>query len=121
MTSIPVEDVNLAFKFYTEILGFQQHTYLPEYSLAIVASSKENNNTLLMLEPNNNVLSKNYQNGLYQKKIPVITFSVQNIYKEFHRLKDLGITFIKEPTKQDWGIESVFDDTSGNYIQLIEQ
>ena len=49
MTSLPVDDPTKAFKFYTEIIGLKEHTYMPEGQLAIVTS--EDCKTTLMLEP----------------------------------------------------------------------
>jgi predicted enzyme related to lactoylglutathione lyase len=43
---------------------------------------------------------------------------VDDVQKEFERLKSLGVTFKEEPTNNEWGIEAVFDDTCGNYIKI---
>jgi hypothetical protein len=29
--------------------------------------------------------------------------------------------FSKEPTKVDWGIEKIFNDTCGDYVQLYQK
>jgi predicted enzyme related to lactoylglutathione lyase len=120
LTSIPVNDPLEAFKFYTEVLGFVQKVYMPEAYLAIVASPEEPNGTGLLLEPNNNPLSKTFQEGVYNAGLPIIVFGVEDIHKEYERLKSLGVVFRNEPTKAAWGIEAVFDDTCGNLIQLAQ-
>lgn len=120
LVSVFVNDPREAFAFYTEKLGFIKRLYMPEAWLAIVASPDEPEGTGLMLEPNQNPIAKTYQEGLYQSGIPVIVFSVPDLGAEYERLKGLGIRFKKEPTKTDWGFESVFDDTFGNYIMLIQ-
>jgi len=48
----------------------------------------------------------------------VIVFSVDDIQKEYERLKGLGVKFRKEPTKTEWGTETLLEDTCGNLIQL---
>ncbi|MDP2089085.1 MAG: VOC family protein [Flavobacteriaceae bacterium] len=120
MCSIPVTDPLKAHQFYTEILQFKSHLYMPEHQLAIVVDEGNPNFTKLLLEPNSNSISKNYQEGLYQSAIPIIVLNTEDIQQEYHRLKQLGINFMKEPTKQAWGLETVFDDTCGNYIQLVQ-
>jgi predicted enzyme related to lactoylglutathione lyase len=120
MCSIPVTDPIKAFQFYTKILNFKEHLYLPEYQLAIVISPEDLKGASLLLEPNDNSINKNYQEGAYNSSLPIIVFSTEDISQEYNRLKDLNVTFIKEPTKQDWGIEAIFDDSCGNYIQLVQ-
>jgi predicted enzyme related to lactoylglutathione lyase len=120
LTSIYVEDTFKAFKFYTEVLGFDQRYYLPEGYLAIVASPEEPNGTGLLLEPNSNPIASNYQKALYESNIPVIVFSVDDIEEEHERLKSKKVVFTMEPTQTDWGTEAVFDDTCGNLIKLLQ-
>jgi predicted enzyme related to lactoylglutathione lyase len=109
-----------AFKFYTEVLGFVEKMYVPEAYLAIVVSPEDPDGTQLLLEPNDHPIAKTYQEGIYKEGLPVIVFGVEDIQKEYERLKKLGVVFKKEPTKQEWGIEAIFDDTCGNYIQLVQ-
>jgi catechol 2,3-dioxygenase-like lactoylglutathione lyase family enzyme len=120
LVSIFVNDPIEAFKFYTETLGFVEKMYLPEAHLAIVASPEEPDGTQILLEPNGNLGTKTYFDGIYKAGLPVIVFSVKDIQKEFERLKGLGVKFRKEPTKTDVGIEAIFDDTCGNLVQLYQ-
>ena len=120
LTSVFVDDPNKAFKFYTEILGFVKKLHVPEAYLAIVASPEEPEGTGLLLEPNGSPIAKTYQEGVYKASIPVIVFGVTDIQQEFERLKKLGVVFRKAPTKTDWGIEAVLEDTCGNLIQLAQ-
>jgi len=118
MVSIYVDSPVKAFQFYTEILGFIKVMYEPEANLAIVASPQDSEGTGLLLEPNEKPLAKNYQQELYHAGVPVIVFFTENIHEEFQRLKNRGVKFKKEPTETQWGIEALFDDTCGNWIQL---
>jgi len=120
MTSVSVNNPIEAHKFYTEKLGFVSKMFVPEAYLAIVASSEEPNGTAILLEPRGNLGSKEFFDGIYDAGLPVITFGTDDIQKEYETLKARGIVFKKEPTKTDWGIEAVFDDTCGNYIQLAQ-
>jgi predicted enzyme related to lactoylglutathione lyase len=68
-----------------------------------------------------NLGAKEFQKGIYEAGLPIIVFGVPDVKAEYERLKDRGVVFKKEPTKTDWGIEAVFDDTCGNYIQIAQQ
>lgn len=118
LTSVFVDSPGKAFKFYTEVLGFIKKLYVPEAELAIVASPEEPDGTGLLLEPNGNPIAKTYQEAVYKAGLPVIIFGVEDIHKEYARLKKLGVVFRGEPTKTEWGTQAVFEDTCGNLIQL---
>lgn len=120
LTGIHVTDPILAFEFYTKVLGFIEHTFIPEHKLAIVVAADDPKGTALLLEPSDNPLAKTYKEGLYQSGIPVIVLGVKEIKKEYQRLKDLGVIFKDEPKKTEWGTLAIFDDTCGNFVQLHE-
>ena len=120
LTSVFVDDPNKAFKFYTEVLGFIKRLYMPEAQLAIVASPEEPHGTALLLEPNGNLGAKTFQEGVYEAGLPIIVFGVKDIHKEFERMKGLGVTFRKEPTKTEQGTEALFEDTCGNLVQITQ-
>ncbi|HEV2736419.1 MAG TPA: VOC family protein [Longimicrobiaceae bacterium] len=121
LTSVFVNDPLEAFRFYTETLGFVEKMYMPEHYLAIVASPEDPDGTSLLLEPNLNLGAKEFQKGIYDAGLPIIVFGVPDVQAEYERLRGRGVAFRKEPTKTDWGIEAVFDDTCGNYIQIAQQ
>ncbi len=121
MTSIPVHDPIKAFKFYTEILGFEKFMYDEKGKLAIVVSPNDKTGTSLLLEPNDMQEYSSFQAKVYEQKIPVITFSVEDLKSEYIRLTNLDVHFIKSPKEEDWGWEAIFDDDQGNYIQLIQE
>jgi catechol 2,3-dioxygenase-like lactoylglutathione lyase family enzyme len=121
LVSVLVKDPIEAFKFYTEILGFVEKMYMPEAHLAIVAAPEDPDGTQILLEPNEHPIAKPFQEGIYKEGLPVIIFEVDDIQKEYSRLTSLGVKFSKEPTKEDWGIEAIFDDTCGNYIQIYQK
>lgn len=120
LTSIFVSDPIEAFHYYTKVLGFGERMFIPEANIAIVVSKDDPNGTGLLLEPNENPLARTYQEGLYQAGIPVITMSSDDIRAEHEELHELGVKFTRGPAKTDWGIEAIFDDGFGNFIQLIQ-
>lgn len=121
LTSVSVNDPLHAFKFYTEVLGFKEKLYMPEMYLAIVVAPDDEKGAALLLEPRGNYGSKEYYDGIYDANLPVIVLGTDDIEKDYARLKDKGVIFRKTPTKTQWGIEAVFEDTCGNLVQIIQQ
>jgi predicted enzyme related to lactoylglutathione lyase len=52
--------------------------------------------------------------------IPFTAFAVEDIQKEYERLKRLGVVFYTEPTQMGMATIAIFDDTCGNLIQLYQ-
>ena len=118
LTSVIVEDPGKAFTFYTEVLGFVEKLYVPEANLAIVVSPEDTDGTALLLEPNDNPISRTFQQAVYQQGLPLIVFGVEDVQEEYDRLRNLGVVFRGEPTTSEWGTTAVFEDTCGNLIQI---
>jgi len=55
------------------------------------------------------------------KGIPLTGFAVEDIQKEYERMKKLGVVFTMEPTQTGTANVAVFDDTCGNLIQLYQE
>src|SRR5215216_6239599 len=49
-----------------------------------------------------------------------LEFEVEDVDKEYERLKSTGVNFVKVPTTQSWGRRSVwFRDPDGNILNLF--
>lgn len=122
LTSIMVEDQDKALKFYTEVLGFVKKTEIPlgKFRWLTVVSPEGPGDIELVLEPNENPASKTYQKALREQGIPLTAFAVDDIQKEYERMKKLGVVFRSEPTKMGEVTLAVFDDTCGNFIQIYQ-
>jgi len=118
MVSIFVNNPLEAFNYYTEVLGFREKMFMPEAYVAIVTAPDDPDGPLILLEPTDNPIAKNYQTQLYEANLPCIVFSVKDMDDEYKRLKEKGVVFRKEPKKTEYGTEAVFEDTCGNLIQL---
>ncbi|MEK9198205.1 VOC family protein [Ureibacillus sp. FSL E2-3493] len=123
VTSIFVDDQEKALNFYSETLGFIKKHDVPtgEYRWITLVSPEGQEGTELLLEPNQHPAAKEYQKKLYEDGIPVTMFGVDDIQKEYERLLNLGVKFIMEPTKMGDMTIAIFDDTCGNFIQIIQQ
>jgi glyoxylase I family protein len=122
LTSIMVDDQSKALKFYTEVFGFVKKHEIPvgEYRWITVVSPEGRDDLELSLEPNANPAGKTFQEAIFKQGIPITAFEVDDIEKEFKRLKGLGVAFTQEPTKAGPVTIAVCADTCGNLIQLYQ-
>ncbi|MGD8534973.1 MAG: VOC family protein [Candidatus Aminicenantes bacterium] len=123
LNSVFVDDQDKALNFYTEVLGFIKKTEIPlgEFKWLTVVSPEEPEGTELVLEPNSNPAAKAFQSALVKQGIPLTAFAVEDVQKEYERLKKLGVEFTMEPTQTGPTTVAVFDDTCGNLIQLYQE
>jgi predicted enzyme related to lactoylglutathione lyase len=123
LNSVLVGNQESALRFYTEILGFTKKMDLPagEFRWLTVVSPEEPDGTQLLLEPNANPASATYQRALFESGIPLTSFAVEDIEKEYQRLTSLGVVFTAKPTNMGTAIIAVFEDTCGNLIQIYQQ
>lgn len=123
LMSVMVDDQDKALKFYTEVLGFVKKTDIPVDGdkFLTVVSAEEPDGPELLLEPNSNpvVPARAFQKALYDAGIVAAVFYVDDIQKEYDRMKKLGVKFTGEPTQIGPVTQAVFDDTCGNFIQII--
>ncbi len=123
VTSIFVVDQQLAFDFYTSVLGFSLARDIPIGNarwLTVTAPGGPEGIELL-LEPGDGPIAAPYRQALYEAGIPATAFAVDNLDAEYARLEELGVVFAGEPVDAPGGARvAAFDDTCGNFIQLFE-
>jgi catechol 2,3-dioxygenase-like lactoylglutathione lyase family enzyme len=122
LTSVYVDNQEKALKFYTEVLGFVKKRDIPvgKAKWLTVVSPEDPNGTELLLEPSDNPATKAFKKAVFEQGIPFTAFAVDDLQKEFERMKKLGVAFSVEPTKAGPAKIAVFDDTCGNLIQLYQ-
>lgn len=120
VTSVFVNDQEKALKFYTEVLGFVKKSDVSagQYRWLTVVSPEQQDGAELLLEPNDNPAAKAYQEAIFQQGIPATAFFVDDIQKEYDKLKESGVVFTMSPTKVTGSTIAVFDDSCGNLIQI---
>src|SRR5690606_16419180 len=123
LTSVFVDDQQKALEFYTEVLGFQKKHDVPmgEFRWLTLVSSEQTEGVELLLEPNNHPAVKPYQQGIKNDNIPAASFEVDDIQKEFQRMKEMGVKFHQPATDVGPVIIAMFDDTCGNLIQIMQR
>jgi predicted enzyme related to lactoylglutathione lyase len=124
LTSVSIDDYDKALKFYTDVLGFVKKQDIPLGNGArwiTVVSPEDPNGTELLLEPNADYPAmKALKESLVTDGIPFTAFQVDDIHKEYERLKKRGVEFTMEPTNMGMATMAVLNDTCGNLIQIYQ-
>ena len=122
LTSVIVDDQDKALKFYTEVLGFVKKNDIPlgEDRWLTVVSPEGPDDVELLLEPMGFPPARTYQKALFEAGIPLTSFAIDDIQKEYERMKKLGVVFKTAPTKMGPVTIAVFEDTCGNLIQMAQ-
>jgi predicted enzyme related to lactoylglutathione lyase len=122
LTSIFVSDQEQALRYYTEVFGFRKKLDITagKFRWLTVVSPEEPDGTQLVLGPNDNPAAKTFQEAMFKQGIPATSFFVEDLQKEYERIKKLGTRFTMEPTKTTGSMIAVLDDTCGNLIQLTQ-
>ena len=102
LTSVSIDDYDKALTFYTDVLGFVKKHDMPLGGGArwiTVVSPEEPAGTELLLEPNAEYPAmKALKEALVTDGIPFTAFQVDDIQKEYARLRERGVVFTMEPT-----------------------
>ncbi len=122
LTNVFVDDQDKALKFYTQVLGFIKKQDFPvgQFKWLTVVSPEQPEGPELLLEPSDNPATKTFKEAIYKQGIAAASFAVEDVHKEFDRMKKLGVEFSMEPTELGSATIAVFDDTCGNFIQIYQ-
>ena len=122
---IPVLDQEKALTFYTEKLGFVKKRDVPvsegnRWLTVVAKEEQEGAEVLLEPSPNNFEPAKTFQKALKDAGIPYTQFNVDSVQDEYEKLLKLDVVFSVKPTEMGTVKIAVFDDTCGNYTQIVE-
>ena len=122
ITSVFVDNQQKALDFYTQKLRFGKKNDIPlgEHRWLTVVSRDDQNGVELLLEPSVHPAVAPYREALIADRIPLTSFQVSDLDHEYQRLLKDGVTFIHPPTDTGDSRIAVFDDTCGNFIQIVE-
>jgi catechol 2,3-dioxygenase-like lactoylglutathione lyase family enzyme len=118
LVSVLVDDQDKALRFYTEVLGFRKRRDIPlgDHRWITVTANEDPNGIELVLEPDGHPAARALKEG-----IPFTSFAVDDMAKEFERLRQAGVRFTQEPAQMGPVTTAVFDDTCGNLIQIAQR
>jgi predicted enzyme related to lactoylglutathione lyase len=125
-----VDDQNDALEFYTEKLGMElrEDITMPElggFRWLTVGLPGQDVALALMTVPGPPVFDAETQaqiKGLVAKGVAGgLFFSTDDCQGSFEELRKRGVEFSQEPTKQPYGIDAGFRDSSGNQMRMMTQ
>jgi catechol 2,3-dioxygenase-like lactoylglutathione lyase family enzyme len=122
LTSVLVDDQEKALAFYTDVLGFEKKNDVPlgEHRWLTVVAPEDPDGVELLLEPDEHPAAKPFKAALVEDGIPFTAFSVEDVEREYERLRSLGVHFSQQPTAMGPVTTAVLDDTCGNLIQIAQ-
>jgi catechol 2,3-dioxygenase-like lactoylglutathione lyase family enzyme len=123
LTSVLVDDQAKALDFYTNVLGFEKKNdmQLGQHRWLTVVSPDDPDGVELVLEPDEHPAAKPFKAALVEDGIPFTSFGVDDVEREYERLRELGVRFTQEPTAMGPVTTAVLDDTCGNLVQIAAQ
>jgi predicted enzyme related to lactoylglutathione lyase len=121
LTNVHVGDQDKALRFYTDVLGFVKKSDFSQgpFRWLTVASPEEPDGTELQLAPNDDPAARAYQQARFENGQPAAMFYVDDVQREYDRMKPLGAEFTMPPTKVTGSTIAILDDTCGNLVQIV--
>lgn len=122
LTSIYVDNLDKALRFYTEVLGFVKKADFSNgpYRWLTVASPEEPDGTELHLALNDTPAACAYQHALFQQGQPAAMFFTDDVRGDYERITARGAEFTMPPTEVTASTIAQLNDTCGNLIQLTQ-
>ncbi|MEG2549977.1 MAG: VOC family protein [Erysipelotrichaceae bacterium] len=120
--ALVVKDYDEAIDFYTKKLHFTliEDTYQPEQDKrwVVIAPPGSCGTTILLARA-----SKSEQEPFIGNQAGGRVFlflGTDDFYRDYNEMNTKGITFVRPPKEQDYGIVAVFKDLYGNLWDLVE-
>ena len=120
--ALVVKDYDEAIDFYVNKLHFDliEDSYQPEQDKrwVVVSPPGSNGATILLArasKPEQEPFIGNQAGGRV-----FLFLSTDDFWRDYHRMKNDDITFIRDPQEFDYGTVAVFEDLYGNLWDLIE-
>src|ERR1700722_8957969 len=122
LTTVYVDDLDKALRFYTEVLGLAKKADFSNgpYRWLTVASPDEPDGTELQLALNDNPAGRAYQQALFQQGQPAIMFFTDDVKGDYERIKAHGGEFKMPPTEVTGSTIAQINDTCGNLVQITQ-
>ncbi|HNS13560.1 MAG TPA: VOC family protein [Bacteroidia bacterium] len=121
LIALIIDEYDKAIKYYTEVLSFEllEDTRLSETKRWVVVRPRGNGNcSILLARAVGEVQEKSIGN---QSGGRVFLFlHTDNFHRDFDRLSNLHVEFVRPPAVEDHGKVAVFKDAYGNLWDLIE-
>lgn len=124
LIALVVRDYDEAIAFYVGKLGFRlvEDTYQPEQDkrwVVVEPPGTSGSNCRLLLARGVNDEQKSRIGNQTGGRV-FLFLQTDDFWRDYHAFRAKGITFIRPPTQQSYGIVSVFEDLYGNRWDLLQ-
>jgi predicted enzyme related to lactoylglutathione lyase len=122
LTTIYVDHLDKALRFYTEVLGFVKKADFSQgnYRWLTVTSAEQPDGIELQLALNDDPAAAAFQRAKFQQKQPAMMFYTDDVKGDYERIKAAGGQFTMPPTDVTASTIAMVDDTCGNLLQLVQ-
>lgn len=120
--ALVVDDYDEAIDFYTNKLNFEllDDTYQPEQDKRwVVVAPPGSKGTTLLLARASKPVQKDFIGNQAGGRV-FLFLNTDDFWRDYNRMIDNGIEFVREPKKADYGMVAVFKDLYGNLWDLLE-
>ena len=122
LTAIVVRDYDEAIHFYTKVLDFElvEDSYQPEQDkrwVVVAPPGSSESRVLLARAVGDEQLSRvgNQTGG----RVFLFLYT-DDFWRDYRAYTERGVTFVREPKTEEYGIVAVFQDVYGNLWDLIQ-
>jgi catechol 2,3-dioxygenase-like lactoylglutathione lyase family enzyme len=119
--ALVVADYDDAIKFYTEKLHFTliEDTVLSETKRWVLVKPPGDTSCCLLLAKAANDEQKSRVGNQTGGRVFLFLYT-DDFWRDYKNMQQNGISFVREPVVEAWGIVAVFKDLYGNLWDLIE-
>ncbi|KJY88670.1 VOC family protein [Pseudoalteromonas piscicida] len=120
--ALVVKDYDEAIDFYVNKLGFEliEDTYQPERNKRwVVVAPPNSHGTALLLARASTPEQQQFIGDQAGGRV-FLFLNTDDFWRDYERMKSIGIRFIREPQEQDYGTVAVFEDLYGNRWDLLQ-
>jgi catechol 2,3-dioxygenase-like lactoylglutathione lyase family enzyme len=121
LVALLVNDYDEAIDFYTKKLQFtlvEDSMLSPEKRWVVLAPPGSSSGKLLLAKAASSEQKKAVGN---QSGGRVFLFlHTDDFWRDYKKMRETGIEFVREPVKEKWGTVSVFKDLYGNLWDMIQ-
>jgi catechol 2,3-dioxygenase-like lactoylglutathione lyase family enzyme len=117
-----VKDYDEAIAFYTKKLNFEllEDTYQPEQDKRwVVVSPPGSSGATLLLARASRSEQEPFVGNQSGGRV-FLFLNTDDFWRDYNAMKSMGIKFVREPKKQEYGTVAVFEDLYGNLWDLLQ-
>ncbi|WP_163834235.1 VOC family protein [Spartinivicinus ruber] len=120
--ALVVRDYDEALDFYVSKLKFEliEDIYQPEQDKRwVVISPPSSNGTTLLLAKASKPEQFDFIGNQSGGRV-FLFLNTDDFWRDYNRMVSIGITFVRPPTEQEYGLVAVFEDLYGNLWDLLQ-